>query len=184
MFTGEYGVTLDETCRISLPRNLRDELKTNTVYMCRGEEGCLWLFTDERWVRLVESVVTSTNPDSKDNISNPFFQEGRLVSRRILGTGQKLDIDKQGRVVVPPSLRDFAGLSKDCIVLGQFDYIEVWNKDHYDAYLKASEEEYRAASRELGARIKNDGEPGNYGHSSHSGPSRRDNTLSCSEGKE
>ena len=180
MFSGEYGVTLDDACRLSLPRSFRSALETNSVYVCRGREGCIWLFTAERWKKLAETVVVSTNPQSEEMASNPFFDEGRAYSRRFLGTSHQLDIDKNGRILIPPRLREYANLDKDCILLGQFDFIEIWDKDSYEEYLDASEEEYKAASRELGTRILKERELSNYGNSAHSGLAGGDNAISGS----
>ena len=183
MFSGEFSVTLDDTCRISLPRCLRDGLETGKVYLTQGKEGSLWLFTIERWKKLVETVVISTNPLSEDTAVNPFFAEGRHYSRRFIGTSHLVDIDKQGRILVPPSLRDFAGLCKDCVVLGLYDYIEIWAEDRYQGYLKASEGEYEAASRDLGARIMKEKELGNYGNSSRPGTAGTGYSVSRPEGQ-
>ena len=184
MLIGDFEVKLDDTFRICLPRSIRDDLHTTTVYVSRGEEGCLWLFSAERFEKLVKTVIAQTNdPQAKEILSNPYFQEGRHFMRRLLGTGQKLDIDKMGRIVIPGTLRDYAGLSKECQLLGLFDYIEIWDKERYQSYLDASEEDYKTASRELGARIKSGGELGEYGNKAHSSSSGGNNTIPRPEGQ-
>ncbi|MDR1857886.1 MAG: division/cell wall cluster transcriptional repressor MraZ [Treponema sp.] len=174
MFGGEYSVTFDDTCRISLPRRLRDALGTDKVVLTKGEDRCLWLFTPEHWKEKEITIVSSTNP---------FSAQGRYITRHFIGPKQELDIDRQGRILVPPSLRDFAGLSKECVVLGQPNYIEIWDKDRYEAYLAASEDDFSAASEELGARIMKDRNLGGYGNNPHSGTAGADSAVSRPKGQ-
>ena len=174
MLCGEYSVTLDDTCRISLPRRLRDVLDTNKIILTKGEDRCLWLFTVEHWKEKEITIINATNP---------FSAQGRYITRHFIGPSQELDIDKQGRILIPPALRDFAGLSRDCVVLGQYDYIEIWAEDRYKAYLEVSEEDFRAASEDLGARIMKERELGNYGNSSRSGFAGTDYSVSRPEGQ-
>ena len=174
MLSGEYSVTLDDTCRICLPRRLRDVLETDKIILTKGEDRCLWLFTVERWKLQEKTIVDSTNP---------FSAQGRYITRHFIGPSQELDIDKQGRILIPPALRDFARLSRDCIVLGQYDYIEIWAEDRYKAYLEVSEEDFRTASEDLGARIMKERELGHYGNNPRSGSAGTDNTVSRPEGQ-
>jgi len=145
MFGGEYSVTLDDASRIALPRRIRDALETDKIVITKGIDKCLWLYTTSEWKKLEDLIVQDTN----------VFDDGDLAIRRnIYGPNQEIDIDKQGRILIPPTLRIFAGLNKDCIVLGQHNYIEIWSEGRYQAYLDASEEEFKAARRKLGEKIK------------------------------
>ncbi len=64
-----------------------------------------------------------------------------------------MEFDKAGRIVIPPTLREYAGLPKDCIVLGLKKYVEVWSEPAYQAYLTENEAKFREAAEELGGRI-------------------------------
>ena len=173
MLTGEFSVTLDDMGRISLPKRMRDALGENNLVLKRGDDGCIWLFTAEEWKKMEDDIVMTTNIHiSKD-----------VAIRRRYATSD-VEIDKQGRILIPPTFRKHAGLFKECIVLGQFEYIEIWAEDRYEAYLEASEEEYRAASEELGARKKKEGNFGGYENNPHSGSAGGDNTVSRAEGQE
>jgi len=97
------------------------------------------------WEKLESQIVKETTP---------FDDEDRALTQRIIGPKQDVDIDKQGRILIPPTLRIFAGLNKDCIVLGQHNYIEIWSEGRYQAHLEASEEAFKAARRKLADRIK------------------------------
>jgi len=145
MFGGEFSVTLDDASRIALPRRIREALETDKMVITKGIDKCLWLYTTIEWKKLENQIIDSTNL---------FDDEERTIRRSIYGPNQEIDIDKQGRILIPPTLRIFAGLNKDCIVLGQYNYIEIWSEGRYQAYLDASEEDFKAARRKLADRIK------------------------------
>jgi len=173
MFGGEFNATLDDTGRISLPRRLRDALEKSKVVVTKGINLCLWVYTVEQWKALEETIVASTNQFSARDLA---------FRRRIIGPNQEVDIDRQGRILIPPTLRDYAGLSKDCIVLGQHNCIEIWAEDRYKAYQNESEDDFRAGSEEFGRIIK-ERELGAYGNSPHSGTAGGDIGISRPEGQ-
>jgi len=152
MFGGEFSITLEETGRIALPRRIRDLLENGKVVITKGLDSCLWLYTTGEWEKLENQIVRETSP---------FDDEDRALIQRIIGPNHEIDIDRHGRILIPPPLRVFAGLNKDCIVLGQHNYIEIWAEDRYQAHLEASEADFKAARRKLGDRIKKerDGSP-------------------------
>jgi MraZ protein len=135
MLSGEYSVTLDETGRIVFPRKLRDILDTGKVKVTKGADSCLWLFTLEQWGVFEKTIYSTTDQ---------FSARGRRQRQHFIGGMQPVDIDSHGRILIPPTLRDHAGLSKECIVFGQVDYIEIWDKERYKAYLDASEDDFKA----------------------------------------
>jgi MraZ protein len=144
MFSGEYNVTLDDTGRIALPRKLRDILEKEKVVLTKSADPCLWLYAPEQWGLFEKDIYKATDQ---------FSPQGSRRRRHFIGSKQELDIDRQGRILVPPTLRDYAGLSKGCVVLGQIDYIEIWDEERYRAYLDASEDDFKAGLEELGERI-------------------------------
>jgi len=174
MLSGEFIVTLDDTGRIALPRCLRDELKKDQVVLTKGADDCLWLYPVAEWEEQEKLIVNATSRYSK---------QGRIMLQHFIGPQKKLDMDKQGRILIPPTLRDHAGLTKDCIILGQYDYIEIWAEDRYRTHLQSSVDDFKAGLEELGAKIeKRNGD--DAGSSAHSGAVGRDNTVSRSEGQE
>jgi MraZ protein len=106
------------------------------MVLLRGEQPCLWLYTVEQW-KLQKEEAIRANPS--------------LFVRRRFNAKQDVEMDKQGRILVPPTLREYARLSKDCIVVGQDHYIEIWAKDRYDEYIEATGEDFKAAWEELSA---------------------------------
>jgi MraZ protein len=143
--TGEFRITLDDKGRLSLPARLRSALAGSGVFLTQGMDDCLWLYPSDEWKAMLKTIMDTTNP---------FSARNRIVRRRIIGPSQEVEIDKAGRIAVAQSLREFAGLSKECVVLGQFDYIEIWAEDRYREYLKAHEAEFISGSEELGDFLK------------------------------
>ena len=143
--TGEYNATLDEKGRISLPALLRRGLNETTVYLTKGGEEYLALYPSHKWNETISTIMKNTNQ---------FSAKDRNFRRRFIGPSQEVEIDKAGRIPISQRLREFAGLSKDCVFVGQVDYIEIWAEDRYRAYIDASDEEYAAASEELSNTLK------------------------------
>mgnify|MGYP005841299569 FL=1 len=140
LVTGEFKNTLDEKGRLSLPAKLRTGLTSNILIVTQGLDNCLWVFTPERWQKLSEQIFESTSL---------FHQQARIIQRRIIAPAQEVEIDKAGRIAIPQSLREFAKLEKECVVLGITRRIEIWDQDTYKAWLSATEAEFVAASEAL-----------------------------------
>jgi MraZ protein len=142
LLIGEFNNTLDDKGRVSLPSRFRSILPGNRVFLTQGGEDCIWVCPPEFWEDLLQKVLNATSI---------FKANSRVIRRRIIGPAQEVEIDKAGRIAIPQRLRDFAGLSKDCIVLGQLDYMEIWNIDRYRNYKGSTEAEFRMSFEELGA---------------------------------
>ena len=141
LLTGEFRNSLDEKGRLSLPARLRGELSGSLFVLTQGVDRCLWLFPPEQWTILSRKLMESTSL---------FQAKSRLVQRRILAPAQEVEVDKLGRVSVPQSLREWAGLSKECVILGITKYIEIWDAEEYKQYWDDNEAEFRSAAEELG----------------------------------
>ena len=173
MLSGEYSVTLDDTGRIALPRDLRDELEKGQVVLTKGPDSCLWLYPAEEWKEQERLILRNTNR---------FSKEGREIMRNFIGPQKYLDMDKQGRILIPPTLRDHAGLSRDCIILGQYDYVEIWADDRYRTHVQSNVDVLNAGLEKLGAKIdERDGD--DAGNSTHAGTAGRDHTVPRAEGQ-
>jgi MraZ protein len=149
------NITLDDTGRIALPRRLRDALKENKLVLTKGADTCIWLYTMEQWKKQEEVILRKTNP---------FSPRARLMRQHFIGFKEELTIDKQGRILIPPVLRDHAQLTKDCVIFGQGNYIEIWSGDRLKAHFDANQdsfsqglEELGSAMEELGAEIMEEG---------------------------
>ncbi|MDQ7795198.1 MAG: division/cell wall cluster transcriptional repressor MraZ [Spirochaetia bacterium] len=140
LLTGEFKNMLDEKGRLSLPARLRSDLPSSLV-LTQGVDTCLWLFAPEEWEELSQRILASTSL---------FQARSRLIQRRIIAPAQEVEVDKLGRISIPQSLRDWAGLSKECIILGISRYVEIWDSQRYQAYLAENQSEFLSAAEELG----------------------------------
>ena len=141
MITGEYQNSLDDKGRLLIPSRIRNSIAGNVLVVTRGADRCLWLFPPDEWERLSTQLMDS---------SSIFKSKTRLMQRRIVAPAQECEIDKAGRINIPPTLRESVGLKKDTIILGIEKYMEIWDEEVYNAYLSESETEFMEAAEELG----------------------------------
>jgi len=144
MLTGEFKYSLDEKGRLMIPQRVRQAITGNVLIITRGIDKCIWLFPPEEWKNISQNLIDS---------SSMFLEKTRLIQRRILAPAQEIDIDKSGRIMVPPTLREYAGLKKDCIILGMLKYIEIWDDEAYNGFWNDNENRFRSAAEELGDKI-------------------------------
>ena len=138
MFFGTYTPRLDDKGRLFLPAKFRDELSEGLV-VTRGQERCLNVWSMEEFStftdRLKETPITSKS--SRDYV-------------RMLFAGASDETpDKQGRITVPPMLRDYASLSKDCVVIGAMNRIEIWDAMAWQTYSDSQEQAFADLSEEV-----------------------------------
>lgn len=145
LLTGEYRNTLDEKGRILFPTKLRNELfkdsEKNVLIITQAIDRCLWLYTLDEWKNISSKIMES---------ASPFNAKNNLVLRHFIGPAQEVELDKSGRVSIPQSLRAYANLSKDCVLLGINRYIELWDASEYSKYLEKNEESLADAAEALG----------------------------------
>ncbi len=140
LLTGLYNNTLDDKGRVAFPAKLRAMLDQPSLMITQGIDGCLWLYTHEEWKNFSTKLMEQ---------ASPFNPDSRLVLRRIIGPCQDVEFDKSGRLSIPQSLREYAGLTKDCVIMGVNKYMELWDSARYDAYIAESEMSFRKASEGL-----------------------------------
>jgi MraZ protein len=152
---GEYKITLDDKGRLSLPSKIRSVLEDPVLMLTKGPDDCLWLYPMEEWNRLMEKVRLA---------STAFNAEFRALRRRLVGSAQEVEIDKAGRIAIPQSLRKYAELERespepgrDCIVLGQEDFVEIWNADRYRLYDEGSDGDVEIAYEKLDQALRLEG---------------------------
>ena len=121
MLQGEYKHTLDAKSRLVAPSKLRDELGTK-FYITKGFDQCLYIFPEESWMKFVQKI--NGLPASQEKV--------RRVQRRFIGSSQECEPDKQGRFLIPQTLRDYAGLKQDVTFIGQAGHAEIWDSEAYD----------------------------------------------------
>lgn len=118
MVSGEYSCTLDAKNRISFPAKFRDEIGTQFI-IARWMDNCLMAVPPEDFKNMVNAVTRNQVVTTRD--LNRFFYGGAAT----------VEIDKQGRVVIPQKLRDYASLEKEIIVVGVGDHAEIWAADKW-----------------------------------------------------
>jgi MraZ protein len=140
MMTGEFRAALDDKGRLLIPTKLRSEIAGDTVILTKGIDRCLWLFSNPKWEIFSKTVQESVGM---------FNQRDLMIQRRIIGSALELDVDKAGRVGISSLLREHAGLSKDCVVVGIRNYLEIWDEAAYAAYQKMIDENIGSLVGEL-----------------------------------
>ena len=118
MFLGEFVHTLDEKGRLTIPAKFRDDLSDGLV-VTRGIDRCLAIYPLKEWGRLAEQVSALPMTD----------RLARAFRRLVFANASDAVLDKQGRVLIPPRLREYANLDGEAIVTGLNTYVEVWNLD-------------------------------------------------------
>ena len=138
MFFGTYTPRLDDKGRIFLPAKFRDELAEGLV-VTRGQERCLYVWSMEEFTKLTERLrdTSVTNKSARDYV-RMFFA----------GASDETP-DKQGRITVPPMLRDYASLERDCIVIGAMNRIEIWDAASWQTYSDQQEQAFADLSEEI-----------------------------------
>ena len=139
MFIGEYSHSLDDKGRIAVPAKFRAGLKTGAV-VTRGLDNCLWLYPAAEWKKMADKLATLPISQAKS----------RAFSRLMLAGAMQVEIDKQGRVVLPDYLKKFAGLKKKAIVAGLYNRIEIWDQTAWEAYKISSEKDSGQIAETLG----------------------------------
>ena len=141
MITGEYCNNLDEKGRMLVPSRVRNLIPENCLVLTRGIDKCLWVYMPEEWKRIASVILDS---------SSVFKSKTRLLQRRIIAPAQECEIDKSGRINIPPTLREAAGLKKEVVLLAMEKYMEIWDEAEYNKYLDESEEDFLSAAEDLG----------------------------------
>jgi MraZ protein len=128
MFYGEYEHTVDEKNRVTLPARFRHALASGVV-LARGIERNIDVYPSDSWH---DNVARIADLDS-------LTREAREMKRYVFAGAAVAELDRQGRVLVPPHLGEHAGLGKEVVLAGVHDHIEIWARDEWAAHLSAIE---------------------------------------------
>ena len=121
MFMSEYNHTLDTKGRLIIPAKFREVLGEEFV-ISKGMDGCLFVYANDDWTAF-EQKLTSLPLINK---------EARQFARFFLAGAATVEVDKQGRILLPAALREFAGLEKDVVLVGVGSRVEIWSKDKWE----------------------------------------------------
>lgn len=123
MFIGEYSHNVDDKGRLAIPVKFRSDLSKGAV-VTRGLDNCLFLYTKVEWAKLAEKLATL--PISQAN--------SRAFARLMLAGAMDVEVDKQGRIILPEYLRQFAGLKKEVVLAGLYNRLEIWDSATWSTY--------------------------------------------------
>ena len=129
MFIGEYHHTIDEKGRIIIPSKFREELGNHFI-VTRGIENCLFVYSLENWAKITDKL--SSLPFTK--------KDARVFSRFFLSGAIDVELDKQGRVNLLQPLIEYASLSKDCVIIGTGDRLEIWSQETWNCFFDSTKE--------------------------------------------
>lgn len=145
VFSGEDLHSLDEKGRVAIPARIRSFAETEdgreVWYATRGFEKCLLLFTGETWKHLLQDKLSGLSLGNKQH---------RAFIRNFISPAVMIQADKQGRVLLPQRLREYAGITDEVLVLGANKYIELWNPGLFEQEQAAS----RMDGPEIGAKLE------------------------------
>lgn len=146
VFKGHYVNSINEKGRLSIPSKFRDVLSqwdTDHLIVTKSLDKCLMAFAPEEWEKM-EKKASSLSTVRRADI---------IFKRHVMGSAEECQLDTQGRILIPASLRDYADLKRKCLIVGIADRFEIWDIETYDAYMKEAlkdPESLRVELAELG----------------------------------
>jgi MraZ protein len=139
MFIGEYLHTIDHKGRVAIPAKFRPRLAGGCV-VTRGLDASLAVYPKEEWEVLAKKLARLP-------LSKP---DARAFARLMLAGAMDVELDKQGRIIIPGYLRDYANLSDSTVIAGLYDRMEIWNKEAWDEYRTQASEKSSQISEDFG----------------------------------
>lgn len=138
MFLGTHSPKLDEKGRLTLPAKFREGLADGVV-ITKGQERCLYVFPVAEFATVAQQLRAAPMT----------HKAARAYSRVFFASAHDEAPDKQGRVTIPGHLREYAGLSKDCVVIGASTRVEIWDSGAWDRYLAENEADFANVEEEV-----------------------------------
>lgn len=144
-FSGKYYYTLDPKGRVIIPAPFREIISANynsKIYVTNDIfDKCLHLYPQEEWIKIEEKVRGLPKAD----------EHVKIYTRRVISSAQEVELDKQGRVLIPASHREDAGLRAEIVIVGQIEKIDLWDRAEWDAVNDLSTIDKRAVAEKLAA---------------------------------
>ncbi|MDD6263763.1 MAG: division/cell wall cluster transcriptional repressor MraZ [Bacilli bacterium] len=129
MFIGEYHHSVDDKGRLIIPSKFRDELGTKFI-ITRGIENCLFVYSMESWEKIVNKLETL-----------PFTKkDARAFIRFFLSGASEAEFDKQGRINITSPLISYANITKECVVIGTGDRLEIWSEESWNDFFTSAKD--------------------------------------------
>ncbi|NLX90100.1 MAG: division/cell wall cluster transcriptional repressor MraZ [Firmicutes bacterium] len=138
MLIGEFNHTLDNKGRVIVPSRFREELQDRFI-ITRGLDSCLFAYPMEEWNNLERKLKTM-----------PFTRaEARAFMRLFFSGASEVELDKQGRILIPPILREHAELNKEVTFIGVSNRAEIWSKEKWEEYSNKSNLSYEQVAEKM-----------------------------------
>ena len=148
--SGEIDVTLDDKNRLTLPSEFRKEIPDSVVKISKGLKKFLQLLTIEKWEEEFGNKIK--------NNTDLFSEEDFNLRQKYIGSTREVKIDNAGRILIPPRLINYAGIKKDCVVVGMGEMLAIWDAQTYDQSSDESDEsnaaKYHSASEKFSRKLK------------------------------
>lgn len=125
LLIGEYYHNLDAKGRVSIPAKFRDDLG-GTFVLSRGLDNCLYAYSTKEWEGFQNELLSLRGADAQ------------RIRRFFFSGASECEIDAQGRAVIPPSFRAYAGLKKELVILGVSNRAEIWDREKWENYISSS----------------------------------------------
>ncbi len=139
MLLGEYNHTLDNKGRMAIPAKFRDKMTAGAI-ITRGIDNCLFVFASAEWENLAKKLIAL-----------PLAQaNSRAFMRLMLAGATDVELDGQGRILIPDYLRKYAGLKKETVVAGLYNRIEIWDEAAWSTYKTKTENASEQIAEQLG----------------------------------
>lgn len=138
MFLGEFEHTIDDKGRLTIPAKFRPDLDGGVV-VTRGLDGCLWAYGRAEWEKLAEKIAQMPTTN----------QAARNFARFMFSGAFDSIPDRQGRVIIPQNLRDYASIENETVVIGVMNRVEIWNPEKWSQVVNTVEEDPEAIVAQL-----------------------------------
>ena len=145
MFIGEYQHNLDAKGRIVVPGRFREELHESFI-LARGLDGCLSIYSLKQWDKMFEEI--DKLPTTK--------KAARQYIRMLTSTATECTLDNQGRIQIPSFLSKPVNITKECVVIGANDHIEIWDKATWDSYYLDASNSFEEVAENLNDLLHNE----------------------------
>ena len=129
MLMGEYHHNIDEKSRLIIPAKFRSELGERFV-ITKGLDKCLFVYSETEWNKLMQKV--SSLQFTKKNV--------RAFERTFIGGASLIEFDKQGRINITSPLVHYANITKECVIIGALERLEIWSKEEFESYMNDNED--------------------------------------------
>lgn len=141
MFRGRFDYSIDDKGRVSLPAKFREVLSTNydERLIVTTFDQCLWAYPLSEWQAIEEKIAALPQ----------FKSQVKALQRVFVSGAAECPLDKQGRIILPPNLREYGGLKKDVVFVGMTKRIEIWSKERWEAVFNESQSLIETATDDL-----------------------------------